>query len=332
MPLSAFLRSLRSILTHPSRLPEYNFDCAALSLFDSRGMTMNGAQQPEGRSRYVLKAPPVAPSTCDRSELLSFSPAEVPALDVDVGNQTVISVLGSDADNYTVRFRAQAGGATEDEARRALEKIALTRVGPRLSVSTPTYSRERPTNAWLHIDAARNRPVTLNGRYSYMELFGIDATVRVSTTHARIKLIDVAGDVQATARVGAIDFAGNRGQIQLTADGEIGEINLKVAAQRFEGTLEAEADVAIRVLLPPGFESPFEATVDRADLFVCRADMARSVRRRHDRDGAAVFSYGRGKPVLRLVSHGALVIDSTEGVAVGVRQELAVKHAHTTAG
>jgi hypothetical protein len=142
-----------------------------------------------------------------------------------------------------------------------------------------------------------------------MEIFGIAASVEVSTTHARLKIIDVTGKVRATASVGVIDFAGDRGSIHLKADGEIGEINLKFGAALFEGTLHAEADVAIRVLLPPGFESPFEAIIDRADLFVCRADIAPDVRCLN-REGRTVFTYGTGDPILRFVSHGALVIDN----------------------
>jgi hypothetical protein len=34
--------------------------------------------------------------------------------------------------------------------------------------------------------------------------------------------------------------------------------------------------------------------------------------RRHDREGRVVFTCGIGDPVLRFVSHGALVIDSTD--------------------
>jgi len=144
-----------------------------------------------------------------------------------------------------------------------------------------------------------------------MEIFGIDAPVRVSTTHPRIKLLELTGEVQATACVGVIDFAGDRGRVQLNADGEIGTINLKFAAPRFEGALDAKAEVAIRILFPPRYESPFEAIADRPDQFVCRADIAPHVRRR-DRDGLVVFVYGLGDPVLRFVSRGVLIIDSTD--------------------
>jgi len=232
---------------------------------------------------------------------------------IDVAYQTTVSVVGTDAGTYAVRFCAQAGATNEDDARHALEKITLTRAGQSLKVRTPHYSRERPSSAWVQIEAVRNRAVTVNGSYSYLEIFGINAPVRASTTHARMKLLEITGKVQATAHIGIIDFAGDHGQVQLNADGEIGEINLKLTAPRFEGTLDAKAEVAIRVLLSPDCESPFEATVDRPELFVCRARIAPHIRREY-RDGRAVFTYGRQNPVLHFVSHGALVIDSTDRV------------------
>jgi len=114
----------------------------------------------------------------------------MPALAIN-GNQTTISIIGTDADMYNVRFCAQAGGRDEDNARRSLEKITLTRTSELLKVTKPQHSRERPTNAWLHVEAARHRRVTVNGSYSYAEIFNIDAPLRVSTTHARMKLLEV---------------------------------------------------------------------------------------------------------------------------------------------
>jgi hypothetical protein len=313
MPLPGFFQSLRAMLVRPVQYSEDKFHPVHLFLFDARRMGTPCDQATPGKGpRAVLRGlPPIAPSVCNRLEQLSLSTAEMPTLAVDVGNQTQVSIIGTDADMYNARFCAQAGGADEDDARRTLEKITLTRAGQLLEVRTPQYSLERPLNAWLHVEAARHRAVTVNGSYSYTEIFGIDAPVRVSTTHARIKLLEVTGEVQATACVGVIDFAGDRGRVQLNADGEIGTINLKLTATRFEGTLDTKAEVAIRILLPPAYESPFEAIVDRPDLFVCRADIAPYVRRR-DRDGLVVFAYGLGDPVLRFVSRGVLVIDSTD--------------------
>jgi hypothetical protein len=234
----------------------------------------------------------------------------MPQLAIDV-DQASVSVVGTGAGAHAVRFCAQAGGRSDDDARRTLEKITMTSAGESLRVRTPQYTRERPANAWVHIEAPHQRGISVNGRYSYLEVFGIEAPVRASTTHARMKLLDVTGEVRAHAHVGIIDFAGDRGQIQLNADGEIGEINLMLSVARFEGTLDAKAEVAVRVLVAPGFESPFEAVVDRPELFACRAGLAPQVRH-HPHGGRVIFTYGHGSPVLRLISRGALVIDAID--------------------
>ena len=312
MQLPGLLRSLSAMFTRPARAREYNFDPLHLSLFDSARMTPPCDQEsPRGGLLAVLRGPASAPFVKRRSEDLSFSPEEMPALAIDAGNQTTISILGTDGDKYAVRFCAQAGAANESNARRSLEEITLARTSQWLKVRAPQYLRDRPAQAWLDVQAPRHRAVTVNGSYSYTELFGIDAVVRLSTTHARMKLIEVAGNVQARAHVGIIDFSGDRGRIELRADGEIGEINLKFTTTCFDGTLDAEAEVAIRVLLPPAWESPFEAVIERPDLFACRADIAPRLRRQ-DRRGVVAFSYGHGDPALRLVSHGAMVIDTAD--------------------
>jgi hypothetical protein len=311
MPLPGFFQSLGAMFARPVRPRQYNFDAVQPSLFDSRPSTTPCDQEPRGQHfRAVVRGRSIAPAVVERSEQLSLSTAERPALVID-GNQSMVRIIGTDADMYNVRFCAQAGGRNEHDARRSLQKITLKRTRQLLNVRTPQRSRERLTNAWLHVEAARHHAVTMNGSYSYTEIFGIDAPVRVSTTHARIKLLEVTGEVQVNARVGVIDFASDRGRVQLDADGEIGEINLKPTAARFEGTLDAKAEIGIHILLPPVCESPLEAIVDRPDLFICRARIAPYVHRR-DRDGLAVFVYGLGDPVLRFVSYGALVIDSTD--------------------
>jgi hypothetical protein len=312
LPLAGFFNSLAARFARPVESRDRTFDPAPPFLFEAREMTTPCDPVPPGRARLVgrSRGPVSAPFVCKRSEHLAFSAMDMPELVLDV-DQTRVSIAGADADGYDVRFCAQARGPSENETRQLLEHVTLARTGGSLKVRKPKHSFDRAINAWLRIAAPRHRPVTVNGSYSYTEIFGMDAWVRVVTTHARVKLLGVAGDVSATAHVGVVDFAGDSGRIRLNADGEIGEINLKLTAPRFEGTLEATAEAAIRVLLSPAFESSFEAVVDRPERFVCCADIAPQIRR-HDREGRAVFAYGSGIPDLRFVSHGVLVIDSGE--------------------
>jgi hypothetical protein len=300
MSLPSFFRSF----THVPERRDYNFDPARLSLFDSRRMTAPCDQDHEPHPYRLHVVPRLA--VCQRTEYLSVPSAEIPSLVVDAANHTIVSVVGTDADEYDVRFHAQAGAANEDKARRLLGAVLFTHTGTTFTVTTPRH--RPPARAWLNFDAPRHRPLTVNGNYSYVEAFGIDGPVNVSTNHARVKLLEVAGEVKATA-LGVIDYSGDHGQIQLDATGEIGEINLRLSSSRFKGTLDANADNAVRVLLPQGWESPFEAVVYRPDLFLCRANIRPSVHL-SDREGLALFTYGRGDPTLRLVSQGVIVIDS----------------------
>src|SRR6266700_6607860 len=140
MPLPRFLQSLGAKFARPGRARAYNFDPVPLWLFDPRpsGTPCDEAAPGKG-PRFILRGPAIAPSVCKRLEQLSLSAAEMPALAIDVGNQNTVSIIGTEADMYTVRFCAQAGGANEDDARRSLKQITLTRTGQLLKVRSPPY-------------------------------------------------------------------------------------------------------------------------------------------------------------------------------------------------
>jgi hypothetical protein len=116
--------------------------------------------------------------------------------------------------------------------------------------------------------------------------------------------------VEATAtEFGIVDFSGVRGNIRLKA---ATEINVNVPDANFRGTLSAVAERPVRVLLHPGFETPFEAVVNREQDFVCRADICGKFTR-SVRNGHVVFSYGSGEPLLHFRSmSGPVIIDSTD--------------------
>jgi hypothetical protein len=89
-----------------------------------------------------------------------------------------------------------------------------------------------------------------------------------------------------------VDFAGSRGIVNLTAEAEI---NLKMMASRFDGTLLAWAQRPVRVLVPPGFDTPFQASVNRRQDFVCRTDFCSKITQ-EKKGGLYVFTYkGDGK-------------------------------------
>jgi hypothetical protein len=241
-----------------------------------------------------------------RTDRMDFSRAEVPAFTMRLG-PSLLEVSGNTSDNYSVQLCAEAGAASENDAQALLDEIKLTRDDKLLSLSMPKFVQERPSTAVMQVQAPRKAPITVNGEYAAMRVIGVDAPVHLSTTHARITLLDTTGDVDARVDSGIIDFSGARGHVRLNADWEI---NLNFTAQHFDGSLDAIAAQPVRVLLPPGFASAFEVIVQRNSDFICRADVCDHVVFRK-RDGKSVFTFGSTDPALHFRSLGGpVVVDS----------------------
>src|SRR5262249_9037148 len=143
------------------------------------------------------------------------------------------------------------------DAQDLLDAIHLSRTGDIVSVAGLTkYDLDRPSRAELRIAAPSELPLTVDGTYSYVEISGMAAPVKVRTTNARVLVLRTSASVNVEAgEFGIIDFAGDRGDVRLNA---ATEINLKFTAQTFDGALQATAKQAIRIILPDGFKTPFE--------------------------------------------------------------------------
>lgn len=256
-------------------------------------------------SRAYLDAPSRMPNTVHRLDETVLSREEFPTLLVNAQSAHV-SIEGANRSDYLARFCAEVGARSEAEANQLLDQMRVTTEGQMLKLKPPQGSLDRHVLADLRIHVPADVPVILNGDYAALAVRGINAPVKLTTTHARITVLDTTGDVDATAsHFGVVDFSASQGRVRLQA---ATEINIKFPLQRFDGTLEAVAERPLRVLLPPGFTSSFAAIVGNADDFVCRADICGQVKK-SKRDGRFVFTYGSGEPQIRLRSlDGPVVI------------------------
>jgi len=115
-----------------------------------------------------------------------------------------------------VQLCAEAGAATESDAKALLGEVKLTPPWQTLLLSTPKYLPERPSTSFVQVQASQETPITVNGESAAMRVIGMHAAVKLSTTRARITLIDTTGDVDAEAgEFGVIDFSGDRGHVHL---------------------------------------------------------------------------------------------------------------------
>jgi hypothetical protein len=183
-------------------------------------------------------------------------------------------------------FYAAAGGETEREAAQRLRHRSISINGSTVSLTGPPLDESHNAIGELVVDGPRDAGVVVHTSYAAAEVRDMAGPVRIAATHARASVLDTTGQVDATA--GVVDFAGSSGRVTISAELEI---NLKVTARKFDGTIMAWAQQSVRTLVPPEFSTPFEVMVGTRDHFVCRADFASKVRHRKQGD-FHVFTYG----------------------------------------
>jgi len=296
-------------------MTNYNLQPASDFLFDRRPFGFEcvdrvPGQMPQGR-RAVLVVGNQAPYLLTRSEELTLSLLDVPVLTITADPCNSIGIAGSSRSDWSIRFCARGEGNTEVEARGHLQQVSMIRLGSAISLKGPILSEKPQTGGCFLLDAPSNAPIVIHASYSFAQIRDMTGPVRVTAAHARAIILDTMGQVDAAASM--IDFAGSRGRVNLSAETEI---NLKMTAARFQGTLIAWAQRPVRMLIPPGFMTPFEAVVNRPQDFVCRADLVVKPTRRY---GLYVFTYeGAGSSAPELMhlrsEQATVVIDTTREV------------------
>jgi hypothetical protein len=235
---------------------------------------------------------PQPPYCLTRRDEVSLLHQDAPYLTItsDPGNS--VAVVGSSRPDWALSFCAHGEGDTETEAHANLQQLSLRVAGSTL-VLTGGHLYARPRGrGHLIVHGPADGGLVIHGSYTPVTVQDTTGPVRIAAAHARATILETIGDVDTTA--GVVDFAGSRGRVTLSADREI---NLKVAATRFEGVLLAWAQRSVRLLVPPGFTTPIKAIVRRHANFVCRTEFA--AKARHSRQGELhIFTYGLEHDVL----------------------------------
>lgn len=265
---------------------------------------------PSGKQSGVYTIASGTEFALHRKDELTLARKDVPELTVRP-RSAMVWISGVQAESWSVELCASAGKVLGPDAQPILDSIRLARTGDVLSLAgSEKYDPDRPSRAELHITAPEELPVTVDGTYSYVEVRGINAPVKVRTSNARVRILRTSGKVDADATgMGIIDFVGSQGDVRLNADTEL---NLKLVAPVFDGNLSGTANQAIRVVLPDDFNTPFEAEVRKPSDFVCRAEFCKQIKNLHLKD-KELFQFGPPNAALRFVSnHGQVIIDSIE--------------------
>ena len=304
------LLSLGALLTcSASRSRQAQLQPATESLFERRPFRSSCAAPPAGATGAYLISGPRLPFQRERANNLTFPLSAVPSLTVTADESNAIRIAASHNDNWVLDFCAHGEGNTESEALGQLQQVSMERIGDTVSLNNSHTSRTRLTLNTLLVDAPAAAPIVVHASFAAVQVYGMTAPVRVTASHARAAILDTAGKVDVSGFV--VDFAGSEGTVNLNSEREI---NLKLRAPRFNGSLMAWAQGPVRVLVPPSFQTPFQAIVNRPQDFVCRADICSKVTL-EKQNSLSVFTYSGDGSAPRSALHfrselETLVIDN----------------------
>jgi len=267
------LLSLGALLTcSASRSREAQLQPAPEFLFERRPFHSDCTVPPAGATGTYLISGPHLPFQHKQAKNLTFPLSAVPFLTLTADESNMIHIAASHRDNWLLDFCAHGEGNTESEALAQLQQGSMERIGDTVSLNNSGATPTRLILNTLVVDAPAAAPIVVHASSTAVEVHDMTAQVRVTATHALAEILDTTGKVDASGFV--VDFAGSEGTVNLSSEREI---NLKLRAPRFKGSLMAWAQGPVRVLVPPAFQTPFQAIVNRPQDFVCRADICSNV-------------------------------------------------------
>ena len=199
------------------------------------------------------------------AQTLTLPLSEVPALTLTGDEHSMIHVEGTERDHWLLNFCSEGQGDTESEALAQLEQVSMNRIGH--TVSVRGFSSHLSKSS-LKVNAPAAAPIVVYASFTAVQVYNMAAPVRVVATHARARILDTTGKVDAAGFV--VDFAGSEGTVKLSSESQI---NLILRTTHFRGSLMAWAQGDVKILLPASFQTPFVAIVNRRQDFVCRANI-----------------------------------------------------------
>lgn len=220
-----------------------------------------------------------------------------------------LELIGVPGGQTFIEYESRADAKDQAQARRLLSQVQIQQKNGHVRLISPRHRGRRCHTEFLMM-CPGERPVSVDGTYAAIRVADMRGRVDVNTTHARITLLNVTSIVNARVEEGIIDYSGQEGSVRLFAGWEL---NLDFLLPHFQGQMEATAEGPVRVLLPPDFETSFEASIAKDACFVCRADIGTRIAQ-GERGGRIIFRFGEEPPAIRLTSlKGPIVIDSRSG-------------------
>jgi hypothetical protein len=276
--------SLIAVTTHSSS--QSSRRSSGPSIFDERPHPMSCSDRPIplplGEHRYMAISPQ-ARYARTRLQTISLPMAEAPALTIAAQPVNQIQIAPAAEDRWVLRYCMMGEGDTVEEAARYLQRMSIERKGSLFTLGNTDPRGLVGGKGTLHVDAPAESPVTVHSGGG-VRVYDLTAPVRISAGMAEI--INTTGLVDASAS--EIFFGGSQGPVTLNASWDI---HIKITSKQFRGELRANAMREVRVLFPPGFQTPLSVVVSQSKDFVCHADFCSKMQRGRE-NSLYVSTYG----------------------------------------
>ena len=163
---------------------------------------------------YVLAGNEL-PYLLTRREEFVVPRLQAPTLTITSDPYNSVAVIGSSGQDWAVSFCAEGEGESEAAAQERLRQVSLSAAGSTLALTTPGLYEGQHRRGDLVVEGPMDGGLVIHSSYTPVEVRDMAGPVRITATHARSKILDTTGQVDATA--GAVDFAGSGGRVNKAA-------------------------------------------------------------------------------------------------------------------
>jgi len=256
----------------------------------------DGGPEPQTRVRYK------------RLDQLVLPLNNVPALTLanEQNGVMIVNVAGETREDWALGLCAESQGESEASAKKQADEVSMTRAGDAMILKAPWLAiGDQETMGTLNIKAPASAPLFALGSVRVRDMTG-PLFVSAPAYGGIATLIDTSGTV--TASGASLNFAGSKGIVTLAGNQEI---NLKITAERFQGTIHARSVGPLHVYIPREFKTAFVVLVTpKKPSLTCHADICSKL----TQAGNAFTYLGdglNGPNDLHFVSDKEIIIENT---------------------
>jgi hypothetical protein len=248
------------------------------------------------------------PMPMARSEQqLKVSRSEAAPLILKLSEGAGMRIQSWDKDEYSIVVCKVAGGRTSEKAQHALDTIAVSMQGGRLSARGPEAGNWL---IYLLVKAPKNAQMELETESGEIGLWEVSGSVRARSENGPIELTRCSQEIRATTQNGPISLSGGSGDFRLKA--ENGPISVDLSGGGWKGAgLEARTENGpLSLKLPGNYKTGIRVEASGNSPMSCKAAECREAHKSWEDDLRWIEFNGTPRLVKLYTVNGPVSVES----------------------